>query len=99
MKYLIWLSNDCASVKEIVSGLLSSDNEVELLLVQDGVYLADRGCPDSHELKDLGIKVHALKHHIEERGIIGRLSIDVNLIDYPEVVNLLMEKADKVISL
>ena len=99
MKYVIWLSNDCTSVKEIVKALQSSDIEVDLLLVQDGVYLADKGCPEANELKELRMNIHALRNHVEERGITGRLSIDVNLIDYPEVVDLLMEKADKIISL
>jgi sulfur relay protein TusB/DsrH len=99
MKNLIWLSNDCTSIKEIVTALKGSNTDVELLLVQDGVYLADKGCPESDELKQLGVKVYALKHHVEERGISSRLSINVNLVDYPEVVDLLMEKSDKIISL
>ena len=99
MKYVIWLSNNHTSVKEIVTGLRSSDVEVELLLMQDGVYLADKGCSTSTELKDLRLKIHALKHHVEERGLTGRLAFDVNLIDYPEIIDILMENADKVISL
>lgn len=99
MKYLIWLSNDCTSVKEIVTGLKGENIDVEILLLQDGVFLADKGCPESSELKDLGLKVYAVKHHVEERGILSRLAVDVNLIDYPEVVDLIMEKSDKVISL
>lgn len=99
MKYLIWLSNNYTSVREIVSSLRSYDVEVELLLIQDGVYLADKGCSASNELKELKLNIHALKHHVEERGITERLAFDVNLIDYPEVINILMEKADKVISL
>ncbi|MBN2230155.1 MAG: sulfurtransferase complex subunit TusB [Candidatus Thorarchaeota archaeon] len=99
MKYLIWLSNDCASVKEIVSSLARKEVQIEILLLQDGVYLADRGCPESSELKELGLKVHALKNHVEERGITDRLLVGVNLIDYEDVVDLIMEKSDKIISL
>jgi sulfur relay protein TusB/DsrH len=99
MKNLIWLSHDCTTIKEIVKALRGSNIDVELLLVQDGVYLADKGCPESDELKQFGVKVHAIKHHVEERGISSRLSINVNLIDYPDVVDLIMEKSDKIISL
>jgi len=99
MKYLIWLSNDCTSVKEIVSGLKGNDIDVELLLLQDGVFLADKGCPQSSELKDLDLKVHAVKHHVEERGLLSRLTANVNLIYYTEVVDLVMEESDKIISL
>jgi len=99
MKYLIWLSNDCSSVKEIASDLKKQDIDVEILLVQDGVFLADKGCHESAELKELGLKTYAIKHHVEERGIANRLAVDVDLIDYPNVVDLIMEKSDKVISL
>lgn len=99
MAYLIWVSNQCTSVEEIVSALKTKGIETDLLLVQDGVYLADKGCPHAIELADLDVKVHASKHHIEERGIGGRLVVDVNQVEYPDMVELLMEKYDKVISL
>jgi sulfur relay protein TusB/DsrH len=99
LKYLIWLANNCVNIKEIAKGLQGKDIEVELLLLQDGVYLADRGCRESGGLKELGIKVYALRHHVEERGIAGRLVLDVDLIDYSDVVDLLMEKCDKIVSL
>jgi sulfur relay protein TusB/DsrH len=99
MKYLIWLSNQCTSVKEVVEALRTKSIETDLLLVQDGVYLADKGCPHSTEISDLNVKVHASKHHIEERGIGARLVVDVNEVEYPEMVDLLMEKYDKIISL
>ncbi len=99
MKYLIWLSNQCTSVREVIDAMRTQGIETDLLLVQDGVYLADKGCPHSKEIKDLKVKVHASKHHIEERGIGSRLVVDVNQVDYPEMVELMMEKYDKVISL
>lgn len=99
MKYLLWISNQCTSVKEVISSLRTQGVEADLLLVQDGVYLADKGCPHAIELSDLEAKVHASKHHIEERGIGNRLVVDVNQVDYPEMVDLLMEKYDKIISL
>lgn len=99
MKYLIWLSNDCTSVKEIVLGLRNQNIDVEILLLQDGVFLADKGCPESSELRELGLRVHALRHHIKERGIANRLAVDVNLVDYSDIVTLIMEQSDKIISL
>ena len=99
MKYIIWLSNQCTSVKEVIRAMRTKGIETDLLLVQDGVYLADRGCPHSAEIKDLKVKVHASKRHIEERGIGSRLVVDVNQVEYPEMVELLMEEYDKVISL
>ncbi|MFW9964273.1 MAG: sulfurtransferase complex subunit TusB [Candidatus Sifarchaeia archaeon] len=99
MKYLICLSNQCTSVREVVDAVRTQGIETDLLLVQDGVYLADKGCPHAAEIQVLKVKVHALKHHIEERGICARLVVDVNQIEYHEMVELLMERYDKVISL
>ncbi|MFW9788364.1 MAG: sulfurtransferase complex subunit TusB [Candidatus Thorarchaeota archaeon] len=99
MKYLIWLSNVTSSIREVVEALKSQDIETDLFLIQDGVYMIDKGCPQASQINDLSIKVHALKHHVEERGIGGRLLVDANQVEYPEMVELLMEKYDKIISL
>ncbi|MFW9960927.1 MAG: sulfurtransferase complex subunit TusB [Candidatus Thorarchaeota archaeon] len=99
MKYLIWLSNRSTSIKEMISALRTQGIETDVLLVQDGVYLADKGCMHSDELAKFKVKIFASKHHIEERGIGTRLAFDVNLVEYPEMVELIMEKYDKVISL
>lgn len=99
MKYLIWLSNDCTSVTEIVNGLKGQGIETEIILVQDGTFFADKGNPHSTELKELGFKIHAIKHHVEERGLLDRLAFDVELIDYSTAVDILMEKTEKIITL
>lgn len=99
MKYLIWLSNDCTSVTEIVNGIKGQGIETEIILVQDGTFFADKGNPHSTELKELGFKIHAIKHHVEERGLLDRLAFDVELIDYSTAVDIMMEKTDKIITL
>ena len=87
------------SLKEVADSIIRGGNELAVLLVQDGVYLADRGCPHSGELRELGVKVYASRAHVEERGIAGRLVIDVELVDYPEIVDLIMERYDRVVSM
>jgi len=99
MKYLIWLVNDCTSFKEITTGLKSQGIEIEILLVQDGVFFADKGNAHADDLKSLGANIHAIKHHVEERGISNRLAFDVNLVDYSDAVDIMMEKCDKIITL
>lgn len=99
MKYLIWLSSDCRDLTEIVGGLKKGGHEVGLLLVQDGTYLADKGCSESGKLKDLGARVYATKNHVEERGIGNRLVMEAELVDFGQVVDAIMEKYDKIISL
>ena len=99
MKFLIWLSGECGSLDEVVSALKKKGNDVGILLVQDGVFLADKGCPHSKELLDLKIPVFASKLHLEERGISDRMVVDANIVEYPEMVELMMEKYDKIISM
>ena len=99
MKYLIWLSSDCQDLTEIVGALKKGGHDVGLLLVQDGTYLADKGCTESGNLKDLGARVYATENHVEERGIGGRLVTEVELVDINQVVDVVMEEYDKVISL
>ncbi len=97
MKFLIWLSSDCSNLEEVISAIKTGNNEVGVLLVQDGVFLADKGCVHSKELADLKVPVFASKVHVEERGIANRLLIDVKIVDYPDMVDLIMEQYDKVV--
>ena len=99
MKYLIWLANDFTSVNEIVNGLKGQGIESDILLVQDGVFFADKGNAHAEDLKSLGAKIHAIRHHVEERGLLNRLAFDVNLVDYSDAIDIMMEKTDKIISL
>ncbi len=98
MKYLIWLSHECETLREIATSLINTGHEVAVLLVQDGVYLLDKGCPHSVELKELNVKSYALKAHLDERGIGDRLVVSTELIDYPRMVDLIMEEYDKIIT-
>jgi sulfur relay protein TusB/DsrH len=99
LKALIWLSSDCTSLEEIIQALESQGQEAAILLVQDGVFMADKGCPHSDELKTLKVKVYASKKHVEERGLGDRLVVDVDLVTYSRIVDLIMDEYDKVISL
>jgi sulfur relay protein TusB/DsrH len=98
MKFLIWLSSECASLAETIEAMQGKGHEVGILLIQDGVFLADKGCPHSKEVVDLGVKIYASKAHVEERGIESRLIPKVSLVDYPSIVDLMMETYDRVVS-
>ncbi len=99
MKFLLWISSDCHNLTEIAGALKTGGHGLGLLLVQDGVYLADMGCPESETLLDLGVPIHATRNHVEERGIEDRLVIEVELISYDDAVDLIMEQYDRIISL
>ncbi|MFQ5833422.1 MAG: DsrH/TusB family sulfur relay protein [Candidatus Thorarchaeota archaeon] len=99
MKFLLWISSDCHNLTEIAGALKAGGHDLGLLLVQDGVYLADKGCPESETLLRLGAPIHATRNHVEERGIEARLVVDVEPISYEDAVDLIMEQYDRVISL
>ncbi|MHA1908702.1 MAG: sulfurtransferase complex subunit TusB [Candidatus Thorarchaeota archaeon] len=99
MKFLIWLSGECSSLDEVITALQKKGNEVGILLVQDGVFLTDKGCPHSKALVDLKVPVFVSKLHLEERGIKDRMVVDAKVVEYPDMVELMMEKYDKIISM
>lgn len=99
MKFLIWLTNDCPDISEVVDALKASGHEIGILLAQDGVYSIDKGCNTSSDIKSLEVPVYAIKHHIEERGLGDRLKVDAEMVEYGRAIDLIMEQYDKVISL
>jgi sulfur relay protein TusB/DsrH len=99
MKYLIWIYNKSNNFEEVVKALKGQSVDVDVILLQDGVYLVDKGSPSSKTLRGLGVGIHALENHVEERGISNRLIAGVNLINYDQMLDLMMEKADKVITI
>lgn len=99
MKFLIWLTNDCPDISEVVDALKAGGHDIGILLAQDGVYSIDKGCNTSGDIKGLGVPVFAIKHHVEERGLGDRLVVDAEMVEYDGAIDLIMEKYDKVISL
>ncbi|MFW9889251.1 MAG: DsrH/TusB family sulfur metabolism protein [Candidatus Thorarchaeota archaeon] len=99
MRFLIWLTNDCPDISEIVDALKAGGHDIGILLAQDGVYSIDRGCATSSDIKELGVPVFGIKHHVEERGLIERLAVEAKLVEYDGAVDLIMERYDRVISL
>ncbi len=98
MKFLIWLSNECRSLDEVIGSITSQGHEVGVLLIQDAVFLADKGCSHNEEVNSYGVPLYLAKHHAEERGILDRLEGNVKIVDYPEIIDLMMEEYDRVIS-
>ena len=68
--------------------LAAADSDAAVVLIQDGVYL------DPSSAKG---KVYAVKRDVEQRGVASRLPASVRVIDYGELVDLIM--ANKVINL
>ena len=62
--------------------LAELDADAKVLLIQDGVYL---------DVSNLGNKpVCAVKADVEKRGLAGILPKNIKIVDYPEVVDLIV---------
>jgi len=60
------------------------DSEAIIVLIQDGVYFTAGELPE-------GAEVYAVKEDVEKRAIGKRLGDKVKLVEYPELVDLLMD--------
>ena len=61
------------------------DDDARVVLIQNGVYL------DVSGLTKGGKEVYALEEDVDKRGVAGRLDSKVKLIDYGELVDLIVE--------
>jgi len=85
------------SIVEIVTKAAESGEKVALLHVQDACIATtiDEYCDKLAKSK---IDIYALRTDCEARGLTGKVSRKVRLIDYKQWVKLVMEKHDKVVS-
>jgi tRNA 2-thiouridine synthesizing protein B len=75
--------------------LLEHSAQGGALLMQDGVYfaIAEQGA----EIIDRGVKLYALRQSLEARGLTDRVHPAVQLVDYHEAIDLIMEEYDLVV--
>jgi sulfur relay protein TusB/DsrH len=75
--------------KKIAMEYAKMDDEAKVVLIQDGVYMTESEFPE-------GLDIYAMKHDVETRAIGKRLGKKVKLIDYGELVDMIM--SDKVVN-
>ncbi|MDI6800157.1 MAG: DsrH/TusB family sulfur metabolism protein [Actinomycetota bacterium] len=68
--------------------IASHDSAAKVVLIKDGVYL------DTSKFK--GGKIYAMKDDVEKRGLGKKLSATAELIDYPHLVDMIVD--DKVMN-
>jgi sulfur relay protein TusB/DsrH len=61
------------------------DEAAAIVLIQDGVYM------NAGSLHEAGLNVYAVKGDAEKRGLLNRLPEFVRLIDYGQLVDLIVE--------
>lgn len=75
--------------------LLGGDEDKEVLLVGDAVFLANEAGTAKFKAVDVE-QVYAAKDALEDRKV--EVSDDVEVVDYPGMVDLIMEEHDHVVS-
>ena len=81
---------------------LAEKSEVKVVLIQDAVYMVLKSSDHAENIEkimDKGIKFHTLKGDVERRGTINNLLANVELIDYNQLIDLLFDEEQKVISI
>ena len=85
---------------ELVRHLQSEESDVAVLFVGDGVYSLVDGSASSSILRPMvpSLSLFGCKNDIESRGIAGKVSPEMSIIDYDGIVELIMEGYSKVMS-
>lgn len=65
--------------------LAKLDADAKVVLIQDGVYF------DVRRFVGSKVKVYVLQNDAEKRGLIDRLHEDMELIDYGQLVDLIIQ--------
>ena len=80
----------CVSCLKALSGRSkATDTRDSLLLLEDGVYLADTA--NEALFKTLDVKVYAIDADVEARGLTTRVQASIEVIGYADFVRLATE--------
>lgn len=84
---------ECDLTRQLAA--VSAAKEAGAVLMMDAVYFA--ATDDGKRLLDAGLNVYALRQSVEARGLTGRTLDGVEVVDYDQVVDLIMEEYDIVV--
>lgn len=94
MLYL--LNKTQSNTLELLKTYGANGNNSEVLLISDAVYYCDSAMVQT--MKEMGIgEIYLLKESLEERNI--KPSENCRVVDYDDIVPLIMEKHEKVITI
>ncbi|MBS7269777.1 MAG: sulfurtransferase complex subunit TusB [Candidatus Freyarchaeota archaeon] len=101
MKTLIFLNRLDFDSLLIVEKLREKGEDVDVILMQDAVYLAleNQGRTNLKRAMEKGINFYVLERDVEIRGIKTHLVPKLELIDYERLVDLLFSDNQRLINL
>lgn len=79
---------------------LSGESDSAILFVGDGVYSLVRGSDSSSALRRLGprVKLFGCRQDVESRGLGDRLLPEASVVDFDQMVELLMKDYSRVVN-
>ena len=89
-KKLFFLTNECKLGIDLVLEHQSDANELSICLMQNAVYFANKTNREMNE-SILRATVYAGKEDVDKRGIRKHLHPEVKLLDYGEIIDLVLE--------
>lgn len=102
MRTLIFMNRFDLDSLQLTEKIKEERSEVEVILIQDAVYMVLKGSDQSERIKSImakGIKFHILKGDVERRGTVNHLLTDVKLMDYDQLIDLLFNEGQMVINI
>lgn len=102
MKTLLFLNKLDYDFLPLAEKLKEKGEEVEVVLIQDAVYLALENNGYSEEMRHViekGVKFHILEKDVQNRGVLTHLIPNLDFIDYDRLVDLLFSENQRVINL
>ena len=100
MKDILYFITDM-DFMSIKFALKEKKNKVGICLLQDAVYFACKGREDNKILEEAikqDTQVFTSKRDVELRGLKNRIYPDVKILDYPEIIDLVLSY-DRIINI
>lgn len=92
---LFLLNKTQSNTLELLSTYGAGNNNSEVLLISDAVYYCDSAMVQT--IKELGVgEIYLLGESLKERNL--EPSKECNVVDYDDIVSLIMDKHEKVIT-
>lgn len=99
---MIFLSKFDPDFLPIAENMMAKGQDISVVLIEDAVYFAIRNSEIADRVNramKCGLKLNALARDVERRGLRDHAIEGLRLIDYDQMVDLLLQESDKVINL
>jgi sulfur relay protein TusB/DsrH len=93
-------ASDSPRLLALADDIAKEGQQVGFVFVGDGVYSTVTGSESYAALRKAGssFRLFACKQDVEARGIIGKVAPEAKVVDYNQMVEIMMQEYSKVVS-